>query len=439
MGARRVAAALLALGVLAAVPGAAAARSPFAWRGVIEGPYGRPWDAGQRQAMLAFMAGHGFNAYVHAPKEDLYQRAQWRDPYPAAQQAAFDREIAFAKRRGIRWVPNLSPGAPAIPPQAELTGRLSAPLCYSCRGDLAVVLGRLERFRRAGARTFMVSFDDVRKQFARDEDLQTYGPGEEAYGRANGDFLTRLLRALRKRDTGARLLTVGADYLGTRDTPYLRGLRARLDPDVGVMWTGPGLFSQSFTARDARAYGRAIGRVPLVWENWTVNDLEGNIAGADRTRRIHLGPYRRGAEAVGAVRGFFLNPMNEAALNTLPFLTAADYFAAPASYRPRASFRRATKRLGGPAAAGLRAFAEVNYSDRIRALRRRADVLRTRAGSAARLPARRPLARTREGTRARARARPARRAPARCAAGAAPLRCRGKAVPAGGGEGGPRR
>jgi hypothetical protein len=63
------------------------------------------------------------------------------------------------------------------------------------------------------------------------------------------------------------------------------------------------------------------------------------------------------------VRGVFLNPMNEAALNELPFLTAADYLADPSSFRARASFRRAVRELGGPARASLRAFAEVNYSD----------------------------------------------------------------------------
>ena len=52
--------------------------------------------------------------------------------------------------------------------------------------------------------------------------------GDQAFGRANGDFLSRLYVALRNRDPRARLLTVGADYSGTSDTPYLRGLRATL-------------------------------------------------------------------------------------------------------------------------------------------------------------------------------------------------------------------
>ena len=89
---------------LALWPGAAQAESPFAWRGTIEGMYGPPWDHAQRMRVLAFLGDHGMNAYVHAPKDDLYQRTQWRDPYPAAQQAEFDREVAFARSRGVEWL-----------------------------------------------------------------------------------------------------------------------------------------------------------------------------------------------------------------------------------------------------------------------------------------------------------------------------------------------
>src|SRR3954469_5458439 len=93
----------------------AAAPAPFAWRGVIEGPYGRPWDHGQRLRVLRFMAGHGMNVYVHAPKDDEFQRTRWRDPYPAAQQADFSSEVRFASTHGVEWVPSLSPGLPLIP------------------------------------------------------------------------------------------------------------------------------------------------------------------------------------------------------------------------------------------------------------------------------------------------------------------------------------
>ena len=65
-------------------PGVRGRDPTLEWRGIVEGAYGRPWTHAERMDVLRWMADHGFNAYVHAPKDDLYQRTQWRDPYPAA-------------------------------------------------------------------------------------------------------------------------------------------------------------------------------------------------------------------------------------------------------------------------------------------------------------------------------------------------------------------
>jgi hyaluronoglucosaminidase len=320
------------------------------------------------------MPAHGFNAYVHAPKDDLWQRTQWRDPYPAGQQAEFDAEIRLARSLRVEWVPNLSPAVPLIPTPAAPEGAPSRDICFACPEDMRAILDKLEPFRRAGARTFMLSFDDVTKTLTHPQDLVAYGTGDEGFGRANGDFMSRLLDELRMRSPDARLLTVGADYSGTADTPYLRGLRATLRPEVGVMWTGLSIPAQEFAPEDAAAYGERIGRRPLVWENWTNNDTAGN-ATPHGTTRLFLGPYRRRADAAGAVGGFFFNPMNEADLNLLPLATAGDWMRDPARYSRRRSWLAAAKELAGSARGGsragrarfssLRAFAEASWSTKL--------------------------------------------------------------------------
>jgi hyaluronoglucosaminidase len=348
-------------------PGASA---ELEWRGIVEGPYGPVWDHGARDRVIRWMPSHGFNAYVHAPKDDLWQRTQWRDPYPAEQQREFDAEIALARSLGVEWIPNLSPALPLIPTPAAPEGAPSRDICFACPEDMRAVLDKLEPFRRAGARTFMLSFDDVTKTFSHPQDLVAYGPGDEGFGKANGDFLSRLFDALRERTPGARLLTVGADYSGTGDTPYLRGLRATLRPEVGVMWTGLSIPAQEFSPEDAAAYGRNIGRQPLVWENWTNNDTAGN-ATPHGTTRLFLGPYRRRADAAGAVGGFFFNPMNEADLNLLPLATAGDWMRDPVRYSRRASWLREVKELAGRGRArrslfrSLRAWAETSWSTKL--------------------------------------------------------------------------
>lgn len=360
--------ALVAVAVGAAVGAQGApAASPFAWRGVIQGQYGPQFTPAQRRRLLRFEARNGFNAYVHAPKGDPYQRTLWRDPYPADQQAELDSEVALAVKRGIAWIPNVSPATPAFaspgdaaPPQTNA----SAPICFSSDTDLRQLLAKLAPFEAAGSRTFMVSFDDVQRSFACPADSQAYGGGDAAFGRANADFLDRLLARLRDRDPGARLLTVAADYLGTVDSDYLRGLREHLGAGIDVMWTGPGTESRPFSPAEADQYGELIGRAPIVWENWTTNDVLG--PDPEHPVRIFLGPYARRADVAGHVGGFFFNPANQPDLNFLPLATAGRWMRDPAHYRPRRAFLHETRRLAERQAPALRAFAEASYSSSLR-------------------------------------------------------------------------
>jgi hyaluronoglucosaminidase len=356
-------------GVVAVVllAGAADARAELRWRGVVEGAYGPTWDAGMRERTLRWMPAHGFDAYVHAPKDDLYQRTLWRDPYPADQQAAFDREIRLARELGVRWIPNLSPALPLIPTPKVPVAVPSKPLCFSCPADLDAVVRKLAPFAIAGARTFMVSFDDVVPTVSDPRDLLRYGIGPGGFGRANGDFLTRLLVALRTRWAGSALLTVGYDYDGPEDSAYLQGLRATLDRDVDVMWTGSGVAAEDWTPADARSFGAAIGRRPVLWDNWANNDTAGSVLPTGAAR-IFLGPYHRRADAAAELDGIFLNPMNAADLNLLPHATAGRWMADPAGYDAATAFADAVAELAGPDPAvreALRAFAETEWSNKL--------------------------------------------------------------------------
>jgi hypothetical protein len=86
-------------------------------------------------------------------------------------------------------------------------------------------MGKLEPFRRAGAQTFMLSFDDVQKVLTHPEDVAAYGQGDEAYGKANGDLLTRFSKALRARDPGAELIV--REHVASLKRDLLRHLEAQ--------------------------------------------------------------------------------------------------------------------------------------------------------------------------------------------------------------------
>lgn len=49
--------------------------------GVVEGFYGKPWDAEQRRELLQWEQQWQLNAYLYAPKDDRKHRAAWRVLY----------------------------------------------------------------------------------------------------------------------------------------------------------------------------------------------------------------------------------------------------------------------------------------------------------------------------------------------------------------------
>jgi hyaluronoglucosaminidase len=355
------------LALAATAQAAPALAAPIAWRGIVEGAYRTPWDHAARMRVLAWMPEHGFNSYVHAPKDDLYERMLWRDPYPARVLLDFAAEIKVARAGHVRWIPNLSPGIPQLPTPLPEGVAPSAPLCFSCADDVAAAADKFAPFLDSGLRTVMISFDDVVERFARPEDTAAFGSAPPAYGAATAAFLNNVYDVLQARWPGTELLMVPADYSGTRDTPYLQGLRAGLRPAIHVVWTGTRVRSTQWQPADAQAYARLVGRKPIVWDNWTNNDFA-VTAEADATARIFLGPYSRPAGVAGSVAGWLFNPATEADLNMLPLATAGDWLHNPWRYNPRRSWLRAVNSVAGAdtyLVQPLRAWAEASYSSRL--------------------------------------------------------------------------
>lgn len=323
--------------------GGAVAGEPYAFRGVIFGPYGRPWSHTDRVDMLRWMGAHGMNIYIHAAKDDVYQRLQWRDPYPTKTLDEFAEEIEAARFAGVAWVSNISPGFPLIPSATLPDGTPSQDICFSCAEDLEALIQKLKPFYDLGVGIFMVSFDDVQKISTHPEDALAFGVGDEAYGRMTATLLNQVKSGLQSLGSQpVTVLTVPADYSGTTQTAYLKSFGETLDPQVRVMWTGTATVSREIRAMDAQAYGDAISteasgkRKLLIWDNFPVNDYNGNIfssTGLATNFKLNVGPYKgRRADLMPFVDGFLSNPMNEAQASKIPLYTVAAYLNDPATY-----------------------------------------------------------------------------------------------------------
>lgn len=298
--------------------------SPFALRGIIEGFYGTPWTQAQRLGTFDFMARVGMNTYVYAPKDDPYQRSQWRKPYPDAELDRFRALLGRAKADGVTFVYSISPGL-------DIT--------YSSDADRKALAAKVEQLRALGIHTLMLSLDDVLEQLSR-ADRTVYG---QNYALAQADLANWLYGSQRQSDPQFALWLTPSHYWGTKADDYLTTLGARLDPGIGLVWTGPDVLSTQITAADADAFAAVVKRKPIVWDNYPVNDY---TYVQKHKPRLIMGPLRgRSADLAPHVAGYIANPMIQPEASQLPLYTAAAYLAQPGSYDPQAAWREAAGRL----------------------------------------------------------------------------------------------
>lgn len=307
--------------------------SPFAVRGIIEGFYGAPWTQKKRLEAFDFMARVGMNTYVYAPKDDPYQRAQWRNRYPETELARFRTLLARAGQDGVDFVYSISPGLDII---------------YSGLADRQALDAKVDQLAGLGIHTIMLSLDDVPEKLGLADTAVYHGN----YALAQAELANWLYTTRRARDPAFVLWMTPSHYYGTKSDPYLATLGSKLNPAVPLAWTGPMVVSGHITSAQADAFAAIIKRKPLIWDNYPVNDYTYAI---DKKPRLILGPLRnRDAGLAEHVAGYLLNPMIQEAASQLPLYTAAAYLANPTGYDPDPAWQEATRRLArGDAAAGV--------------------------------------------------------------------------------------
>ena len=300
---------------------------PGTYRGVIEGFYGPPWFHADRLSMVRWLGRHGLDTYVYAPKDDPYQRQAWRELYPAEEAARLRELVVTARRSKVRVVYSISPGLD---------------MCYSSPGERASLLRKLEQLRALGVRTLMLAFDDIPREFHCVDDGATYGTGDPALGRAHAEVANAVFRW----NPGERLIVVPSDYAELARTPYLGALTGPLASGIDIAWTGPFVVPSRITVAHAAAIARVYGRLPVLWDNYPVNDFARDD--------LHLGPVAGRAPGLPRrLAGYLSNPMNEPWASRVPLHTVAAYLRSPVTYRPDVAWRAAVRELGGRRGAGV--------------------------------------------------------------------------------------
>lgn len=262
-----------------------------AWRGVVEGFYGRPWSHEHRLRQLDFYGRQKMNVYIYGPKDDPYHRRFWRKPYPADEAARIKELVEKAKENHVKFYWAIHPGV-----DIKWTTE-----------DRDLLVEKLERMYDLGVRAFAVFFDDISGEGAKaDKQAELLNYVDEHFVKAKGDVSPLVLCPTEYNRSWAN------DRGG-----YLRTLGKELNAGIEVMWTGNSVV-HCIDKESMEWINERIQRKAYIWWNFPVNDFVRD--------HILLGPaYGNGLDIAPLVSGFVSNPMQYAETSKISLYNIADY------------------------------------------------------------------------------------------------------------------
>src|SRR5690606_33117691 len=135
---------------------------------------------------------------------------------------------------------------------------------------------------------------------------------------------------------------------GERPPRYLETLAAGLDPRIGVFWTGEEVCSREIAPGHLDAVANRIGRPPILWDNYPVND------GPTMSQRLHLRGFTgRNARIGKSLAAHAVNPALQPTLSLVPLLTLVDCYGDGDAYCYREAMDKALAEVLGEPLADL--------------------------------------------------------------------------------------
>ncbi len=242
---------------------ASVAITPAIHRGYIEGYYGRLLNWQDRSFLLARLSALQCDAYLYAPKEDIYHRRQWRTPYKADFIAHFSAFTAQAKEGGIRVLAGIAPG---------LDFNFPSP-----NADKVALFAKADALIKAGADAIVLMFDDISDDFSC---LEKTGLDE---GVCHALLASSLAAHLRVPVMLVPRLYSDEIY-GAHDA-YAQALNQHLDPRIDILLCGETIVAETVNLQGrAGSIGNQLQNPVIIWDNLYCNDY--------CPRRLFLGPYK---------------------------------------------------------------------------------------------------------------------------------------------------
>ena len=291
--------------------------------GVIEGYFGRPWSHADRKQVVTRLRDIGYSWFHYAPKADAFLRRRWREPHPSDAFAELVELSGHCRGLGMRFGVGLSP--------YELYRDFSGP-------GKADFVAKVRALDDIGVDDIAILFDDTRGDVpdlaAREADIVHTALADTRASRI-------LMCPTYYSDDG--MLDV---VFGERPQGYLDELGRRLDPRVGVYWTGEEICAREHSVSHLARVAESLRRKPTLWDNYPVND------GPRMSRFLHLRGFTGRPSVIGPyLAAHAINPALQPHLSLIPAATLAASYRDGAAYAYMRAFREAARACAGDALA----------------------------------------------------------------------------------------
>ncbi|MGE5574171.1 MAG: beta-N-acetylglucosaminidase domain-containing protein [Bacteroidota bacterium] len=297
----------------------------------IRGIKGLRWNPSDYLSIIDFLTACRFNFLMLCYGMVPEHCRQWRKPYSEEHLQAISEIVRRCEERFIRVCVAVNPSLRSEPP-----------ICYSGKQDLELLIQKFRASYDLGVRTFALALDDIGFEMVHPEDKRVYA----GLGHAHVDLVRRLNDALRGLDSDNELIFCPTTYFtryALERKDYTEALAHALPEDVDVFWTGPEWNSTTVSGEDARSFCSLVGRKPLLWLNYPVNDYL-----APHPWRLLLKPVKLSCtELPRWIKGLVSNPMRQVEASKIPLWSVAKYCWDPASYRPEEALREAVAIVAG--------------------------------------------------------------------------------------------
>jgi hyaluronoglucosaminidase len=297
---------------------AAHAEPGFALRGI----KGLWWEGLPKYRLaLPWVAHHHMNFLMFCYSSFPASGKDWRADHTAQEQNGFRELAQQADKLGVELCLSFNPGIWSKPP-----------LTYASEDDYQLACKKVKAVHALGIRSFALCLDDINTKL-QPADAEKFKTLEAA----QVYFVNRLWNDMKNLSPPPRrLIFCPSAYTSAEARKHLDYIKAiaQLNKGIDVFWTGPVVCSPTITAKDADEFAAWVGRKPIVWDNYPVNDMF--------PWRPLMAPVKgRSADLASHVGGLMSNPMKQWEASKVPLATVAMYLNDPVHYEPSGALHNA--------------------------------------------------------------------------------------------------